>query len=379
MAEQFKGTVEIVRPDNEHPTLVLDGARGNLTLGGNGSQGDLMLKAESGLTTLRLDGGDGNIHVGGNGANGDLLMRSADNRATIKLDGANGNVRVGGEGSNGDIFCVSEDNRTTIKLDGKGGNLTLGGNGSNADLHLLDKDNKTRLILDGENGDLTTRGSLRVVDNSDQIVFEIARYTAVLTVGTRANGGDLHIKDAEGRTVLNFASANAVLSVGNEGNEGDVMVRDNAGKVRIHLDGQSGEVRTQGADCAELFSIQERVEPGTVMVISEDGAGLTRSSQAYDTRVAGVISGSGNLTPGIVLGQNLITGQAQPLALVGRVNCKADASFGSIRVGDLLTTSPNPGHAMKAEPGRASGAVIGKALQPLAEGQGDITILVSLQ
>ena len=68
-----------------------------------------------------------------------------------------------------------------------------------------------------------------------------------------------------------------------------------------------------------------------------------------------------------------------PLALTGKVYCKADASFAPIAVGDLLTTSPTPGHAMKAhEPGRAFGAILGKALRPLPEGQGLIPVLVTL-
>ena len=69
-----------------------------------------------------------------------------------------------------------------------------------------------------------------------------------------------------------------------------------------------------------------------------------------------------------------------PIALMGKVYCKVDASYGAIEVGDLLTTSPTPGHAMKADdPLKAFGAVIGKALQPLELGQGLIPILIALQ
>jgi len=51
-----------------------------------------------------------------------------------------------------------------------------------------------------------------------------------------------------------------------------------------------------------------------------------------------------------------------------------------IEVGDLLTTSPTPGYAMKAtDPLKAFGAIIGKALCPLKEGQGLIPILIALQ
>jgi hypothetical protein len=62
------------------------------------------------------------------------------------------------------------------------------------------------------------------------------------------------------------------------------------------------------------------------------------------------------------------------------VYCKVNADFGSIAIGDLLTTSPMPGRAMKAaEPTKAFGAVIGKALDSIDRGCGLIPILVTLQ
>jgi hypothetical protein len=60
--------------------------------------------------------------------------------------------------------------------------------------------------------------------------------------------------------------------------------------------------------------------------------------------------------------------------------CKVDAEPGPIAFGDLLTSSATPGHAMRAaEPGRAFGAVIGKALGACASGRGLIPVLVALQ
>ena len=60
-----------------------------------------------------------------------------------------------------------------------------------------------------------------------------------------------------------------------------------------------------------------------------------------------------------------------PVALSGRAYAWADAAFGAIEPGDLLTTSATPGHAMRVgEPARAHGAVLGKAMTPLAEGRG---------
>ena len=58
-----------------------------------------------------------------------------------------------------------------------------------------------------------------------------------------------------------------------------------------------------------------------------------------------------------------------------------DAGYGEISPGDLLTTSPTPGHAMvvKDYP-RAQGAILGKAMQGLGKDQrGQILVLVTLQ
>src|SRR5205823_3625582 len=116
-----------------------------------------------------------------------------------------------------------------------------------------------------------------------------------------------------------------------------------------------------GADCAEHFDLVPDAvcEPGTVMAISTDGA-LDASAEAYDKRVAGVVSGAGAFRPGIVLDKQQSGAVRPPVALFGKVYCKVDAQYASIEVGDLLTTSDTIGHAMKAcDPVRAFGAVVG--------------------
>jgi hypothetical protein len=177
---------------------------------------------------------------------------------------------------------------------------------------------------------------------------------------------------AEGRSGVHGESPNGIGVSGKGGRlagffEGDVEV--------------TGDVRLQNADCAEDFDIVciEHAEPGTVMVIDSEGA-LRPSDQAYDKRVAGVISGAGNYKPGLILDKQESSNNRMPIALMGKVYCKVDASYGAIEVGDLLTTSPTPGHAMKAsDPLKSFGAVIGKALRPIQEDQGLIPILIALQ
>jgi hypothetical protein len=111
-----------------------------------------------------------------------------------------------------------------------------------------------------------------------------------------------------------------------------------------------------------------------------DGGALVPCEHAYDKRVAGVISGAGAFKSGIVLNKQQCSKSRMPLALIGKAYCMVDANYGAIGVGDLLTTSPTSGHAMKVNDAQqAFGAVIGKALQAKEEGQGLIPILIALQ
>jgi predicted regulator of Ras-like GTPase activity (Roadblock/LC7/MglB family) len=150
--------------------------------------------------------------------------------------------------------------------------------------------------------------------------------------------------------------------------------------------------RPGAADLASLVPVAEPVEPGDVLVIDPATPGLmSLAGQAADAAVFGVVAGE----PGVVLGaetpkpadlegdpteapSTAAPAYEVPVALSGVVSCKVDAGYGPIRPGDLLTTSPTPGHAMLAhEP--LPGTILGKALEPLDSGTGLIRILVTLR
>ena len=139
---------------------------------------------------------------------------------------------------------------------------------------------------------------------------------------------------------------------------------------------------TGGADLVEHFDAgEERVEPGTVLVIDPDRPGrLTVAAEPYDRRVAGVVSGAGGIEPGLSMGQEGVASGDTAVALTGRVYVKATCEAGAIRPGDRLTTSSTAGAAMRvADPARADGAVLGKAMSALEEGSGLVLVLVNLQ
>jgi hypothetical protein len=152
-------------------------------------------------------------------------------------------------------------------------------------------------------------------------------------------------------------------------------------KITAHDNLFAFDVILSGGDCAEDFDIAglEAIDPGTVMVMGQEGV-LSPCEAAYDKKVTGVISGAGDYRPGIVLDKRHSAAHRLPVALVGKVYCKVDAQFGSVDVGDLLTTSATVGHAMKAsDHAQAFGAVLGKALRPISSGRGLIPVLVALQ
>ncbi|MFI0786862.1 hypothetical protein ACH4Q6_14875 [Streptomyces lydicus] len=139
----------------------------------------------------------------------------------------------------------------------------------------------------------------------------------------------------------------------------------------------TGAVRPCGSDYAENFDTAEGAEPGTVLVIGENGL-FAPCSDEYDTSATGVVSGAGGLSPGNVLEGETKGPHHVTVALAGQGYVKADAAYGAISVGDLLTTSPNDGFAMRvADRPRAVGAIIGKALSSLAGGTGLVRMLVA--
>ncbi len=65
---------------------------------------------------------------------------------------------------------------------------------------------------------------------------------------------------------------------------------------------------------------------------------------------------------------------------------KVDASQSPVRIGDLLVTSDKEGMAMRSEPVdlggirlHRPGTIIGKALEPLDAGEGEVLVLLVLQ
>jgi hypothetical protein len=143
----------------------------------------------------------------------------------------------------------------------------------------------------------------------------------------------------------------------------------------------SGNINAKYQDVAEWVESSQKLVAGTLVVIDSSRSNhVIASTQSYDSRVAGVIS----LRPGLTLGE-----EAEGRVLVattGRVRLRVDATNGPIQIGDLLVTSNREGFAMKSLPVEIGGSrihrpgtLIGKALESLASGTGEILVLLTLQ
>jgi hypothetical protein len=293
--------------------------------------GEVQFNNSQGASVFTIDPDSNLLQVGGGGIDGALRVVKGDGSREIVIGDANGNVHMPNDCTAGRYFA--------------------GGGGIDGSVHVVRADGSREIIIGDANGNVHMPNDCRA-----------SRY---LTGGSGIVG-TIRVFNADGSRQIIIGDDNANVTMPN-----DCIAK------RFFAD----DVFLSGADCAEQFDVDDMdaLEPGTVMIIDNNGR-LGQSVQAYDKKVAGVISGGGTHKTGIVLDKQESDVNRRPIALVGKVFCKVDAQYSAVDVGDLLTTSPTLGHAMKAgDPFKAFGAVIGKALRRLDTGRGLIPILVALQ
>lgn len=198
-----------------------------------------------------------------------------------------------------------------------------------------------------------------------------------------ANGSFTFMADEATSGALKFAAGGNAerMRIAVNGNVGigtqtPAALLDVNGSINV-----SGNINAKYQDIAEWVPSSGDLPPGTVVVISDDSTNtVVPSSRRYDTRVAGVVS----TQPGMILG--VASDTKSKIATTGRVKVRVDATNHPVALGDLLVTSDRPGVAMVSEPLdlggtkiHRPGTLIGKALEPLPKGEGEILVLLSLQ
>ncbi len=213
--------------------------------------------------------------------------------------------------------------------------------------------------------------------------------TAVMAgSGTVANGYGLYIHDTEalndfGVYQISTNDSNyfaGVVLIGAVPNQ-NVEILNVRGNAVFQGTVTGTNIKAHYQDVAEWVPATSDLSPGTVVILNrERNNEVMASATPYDTSVAGVVSAQ----PGISLG---VEGEGkEQIATTGRVKVRVDARQNPVGVGDLLVTSDVTGTAMRSEPmdinGRKfhqPGTILGKALEPLAGGIGEILVLLSMQ
>jgi len=283
-----------------------------------------------------------------------------------------------------------------------GSGLTGGGNSGDVSLSISGIDSSH--IIDGSittsdlnftpltnpfNGNFEATGDLEAGDDvkvgDDLYVEDNVKVNDNLYVGERAGySGEIFISNDNDDTTIRLDSDNSnggsISLFNGEGSNYctiQLMANYGNGEPRINVNGNKVH------DYAEYFYLTDskEIKNGMVVVIDQNNPGkLTLSTIAYDKKVAGIISGAKGTMPGLVIGDVTESNIDKPLAVSGRVYCYVDATMEAIEIGDLLTTSDTPGHAMKASDyDRLHGSIVGKAMEPLTGGKGLILVLVTLQ
>ena len=371
-----------IDPGKTDYTILLDGRNNRIDMGGvhiDGNAGDINSNGN-----VFINGGDtsqkkGSIHVSGAAyVAKDINIGGNDN---VQGDiNANGNIKAKGSLSVGQasidknviLLAQSQTGAYSIALDGENSKIQFekGIDPGKTDYTILLDGRNNRIDMgkvhiDGNNGKYSVDGLASIDKNAILLSqSQTGAYSIALDGENSKIQFEKGIDPGETDYTILLDGRNNRIDMGG-----------------VHIDGNAGDISLDNADCAEDFEVLagESVEAGTVMALNDAGQ-LEKCIQPYDKRVAGVVSGAGNLKPGLILGRQAGHTGKLPIALMGRVHCKVDANYGAIEVGDLLTSSVTPGYAMKAnDPARSFGAVIGKALKPLKDGRDLIPILVALQ
>jgi len=193
-----------------------------------------------------------------------------------------------------------------------------------------------------------TGNIFNVLTDDGTAIFQMpdsATATTTLNTGINIDSDTLVVNANENRVGIGTATPTSTLHVvGNIKATGCI------------LDGEGNVGTAACVDVAETYKVSGDIAAGEVAAFSGNGAEIARSSTAYQSGLAGIVSTAPAL---VITGSEVVMrgeesyayafGNA-PLALSGRVPLRVTNANGAIQAGDLLVSSDIPGVAMKYDP-----------------------------
>jgi hypothetical protein len=318
----FPGKVEI-QSDASHEVLVtIDGNEGRIHAGR--TPGFISIKppgspspVANGVLSLTNSSGSESVSISASDNGGLLIENYAGGKPCLAL-GRNFNSDPGPS-----LHMLAPDGNVNVRLLGLTADLKLGGKtstGAGVDGHISvsARDNASSIGLE------TAAGNARVRIGGISVLGEPVTQSELAIFSNLSLNSDSHNAAISIRSTDADASIRAGGNLGHvSGVDGRILVLDKFGKATIQLEGATGDIVLSNADCAEDFDLAAAVQAtaGTVMVLDAEGM-LLPCSEAYDPKVAGVISGAGEHKPGIVLDRRESSGNRVSVALLGKVFAK---------------------------------------------------------
>ena len=346
------------------------------------------VESGAGIDNPKLDYANGYLYV--TKKNGFTILNVSDpSNPTYVTEftsttGLTGDISIAVSGKSAYVTAVDSTNLFIFDLSGLITPSALVGSVSTGKLHVSDNaefENKLSVgnsLTIGEGG-LATVGDFSMINSTTNTLD--FKNTAVFTnTVSDSSGSQSFVLNAQNYST-STASDRYVLSL--RSNSVPVFSVAGNGDTRAlgTMYAASSDVGTPGTpgDLAERVDIapgETDVSPGDVMVVDTGNTDTyRRSSSAYETAIAGVVS----TNPTIIVGDSR-TEYSTVLAMIGRVPVNVSSENGAIKSGDILVSGAKKGYAAKyvaslAPVGEPIG-VVGIALEDLSASEGKILVLV---
>lgn len=231
----FEKSVSI-RASSGKRTIHLDAETGLIHHGGNGVDGKILLKTKAGSgffdMTIVLDGSNGNI-----------TLISKEGKRRINLETTKGNIWLGGNDEDGDLVLFDREgdnkslSKSSIHLNGQRRRIKVGGNGKYGSIVVKDSSGKNAIVIENHMITLGKRGTLgtielKGVDGKKHIELHGNGYIYLYDSSGKSR---IEMRE-EGELIARNSAGKDTVRI--EGESGSILLkRDN--EVHINLDTRS--------------------------------------------------------------------------------------------------------------------------------------------